>query len=168
MEFRQLQTFIQVAQHQSFSKAAQILGYSQSAVTVQIRLLEKELGTRLFDRMGKKVLLTAQGKRILDQSTQILYAMEQLKSRAIETGNLKNPLHIGTIESLCTAKLPPILRYFRRVYPNVAIQITTASPEELIRMMEQNELDLIYILDEIRWKPNWVKGMEVRDRKSVV
>ena len=163
MEFRQLQTFIQVAQHQSFSKAAQVLGYSQSAVTVQIRLLENELETRLFDRMGKKVLLTAQGKRILEQSTQILYEMEQLKSRVLETEDLKNPLHIGTIESLCTAKLPPILWHFRRFHPHVAIQITTASPEQLIRMMEQNELDLIYILDEIRWNPNWIKGMEARE-----
>ena len=51
MEFRQLQTFIQAAQLQSFSRAAVQLGYSQSAVTVQIRILEKELGTRLFDRM---------------------------------------------------------------------------------------------------------------------
>lgn len=54
MEFRQLNTFIQVAKFQSFSKAAEHLGYSQSAVTVQIRMLEKELNTRLFDRMGEK------------------------------------------------------------------------------------------------------------------
>lgn len=57
MEFRQLNTFIQVAKFQSFSKAAEHLGYSQSAVTVQIRMLEKELNTRLFDRMGKKIFL---------------------------------------------------------------------------------------------------------------
>ena len=53
MEIRQIQTFIQVAQLQNFSKAAELLGYSQSAVTVQIRLLETELGTKLFDRTGK-------------------------------------------------------------------------------------------------------------------
>ena len=52
MELRQLSTFIRAAQLQSFSKAAGSLGYSQSAVTVQIRLLEEELGTRLFDRNG--------------------------------------------------------------------------------------------------------------------
>ena len=65
MEFRQLNTFIQVAKFQSFSKAAEHLGYSQSAVTVQIRMLEKELNTRLFDRMGKKILLTSQGQEFL-------------------------------------------------------------------------------------------------------
>ena len=65
MEFRQLNTFIQVAKFQSFSKAAEHLGYSQSAITVQIRMLEKELNTRLFDRMGKKILLTSQGQEFL-------------------------------------------------------------------------------------------------------
>ncbi|MBS6646974.1 MAG: LysR family transcriptional regulator, partial [Clostridiaceae bacterium] len=57
METRQLYTFIKVAQLQSFSKAAEALGYSQSAVTVQIKLLENELETRLFDRVGKKITL---------------------------------------------------------------------------------------------------------------
>ena len=65
MELRQLSTLIRAAQLQSFSKAAESLGYSQSAVTVQIRLLEEELGTRLFDRIGRKVTLTPQGSRFL-------------------------------------------------------------------------------------------------------
>ena len=62
MELRQLQTFIQIAQMQNFSRTAEMLGYSQSAVTVQIRQLENELGKRLFDRTGKKVVLTPQGE----------------------------------------------------------------------------------------------------------
>ena len=74
MEFRQLNTFIQVAKFQSFSKAAEHLGYSQSAVTVQIRMLEKELNTRLFDRMGKKILLTSQGQEFLECANTILYS----------------------------------------------------------------------------------------------
>lgn len=54
MEIRQLETFVHVAQLQSFSRAAEVLGYTQSAITVQIRLLENELETRLFDRTGKR------------------------------------------------------------------------------------------------------------------
>ena len=60
MEVRQLNTLIRAAQFQSFSKAAESLGYSQSAVTVQIKALEEELGVRLFDRMNKRVLLTVE------------------------------------------------------------------------------------------------------------
>ena len=55
MEIRQVQSFVHVARLGSFSRAAETMGYSQSAITVQIRLLEEELGTKLFDRMGKKV-----------------------------------------------------------------------------------------------------------------
>ena len=68
MELRQLTTFVRVAQFQSFSKAAASLGYSQSAVTVQIRLLEQELGVRLFDRMCKRVILTGQGRQFLESA----------------------------------------------------------------------------------------------------
>ena len=72
MEFRQLQTFMMIAQTESFSKAADILGYSQSAVTVQIRLLEKELDTRLFERMGRKIALTSQGQCLREHAGRIL------------------------------------------------------------------------------------------------
>lgn len=65
MEFREISTFLQVAQYQSFSKAARHLGYSQAAVTIQIKQLEQELGVHLFDRIGKQISLTHQGPGIL-------------------------------------------------------------------------------------------------------
>ena len=61
MEIRQLISFVKIVQMKSFSRAAEDLGYSQSALTVQIRLLEEELNTRLFDRVGKQIALTGQG-----------------------------------------------------------------------------------------------------------
>lgn len=160
MEFRQLNTFVYVAHFQNFSKAAEHLGYTQSAVTVQIRLLEEELHTKLFERMGKKVLLTEKGKQFLEHAHKILYEVTQTKLYMSDGEEYKNPLHIGTIESLGTTKLPAIIRYFREHHPKVAIQITIASPEELIERMEHNELDLIYILDSQRWNDNWHKVME--------
>ena len=89
MEFRQLHTFIQAAQLQSFSRAAVQLGYSQSAVTVQIRLLEKELGTRLFDRMGKQVVLTPQGQKFLMHANTILYEVNRTRLSMHEDEELK-------------------------------------------------------------------------------
>lgn len=163
MELRQLQTFVQAAQLQSFSRAALQLGYSQSAVTVQIRMLEKELGTRLFDRMGKQVVLTAQGRKFLEHANTILYEVNRTCLSMHEDEELKNPLHIGTIESLCTAKFPAIVSQFRERYPQVKFQITVGTPEELIRMMEHDLLDMIYILDAPRWNENWVKAMEVAE-----
>ena len=163
MEFRQLQTFIQAAQLQSFSRAAVQLGYSQSAVTVQIRILEKELGTRLFDRMGKQVVLTPQGQKFLMHANTILYEVNRTRLSMHEDEELKNPLHIGTIESLCAAKFPAIVSRFREHHPQVKLQITVGTPEELIRMMEHDQLDIIYILDAPRWNESWVKAMEVAE-----
>lgn len=163
MEIRQLITFIKVVQFQSFSKAAENLGYSQSAVTVQIRLLEEDLNTKLFDRIGKHITLTAQGQQFLTYAYNILNEVNKAKLSLSDDTELNKPLHIGTIESLCFSKLPPILSYFRENYPKVAIRITTASPEELIEMMEHNQLDLIYILDEPKYNNNWNKVMEIRE-----
>lgn len=163
MEIRQVQSFVHVAKLGSFSRAAETMGYSQSAITVQIRLLEEELGTKLFDRMGKKVSFTPQGKRFLEHANRILYEMNRTIMAMNEDRELENPLHIGTIESLCTAKFPRILSQFHTLYPKVNIQITLDSPEKLIRMMEHNELDLIYILDTPRWNKEWIKVMEAAE-----
>lgn len=163
MEIRQLQTFVQAAQLESFSKTAEMLGYSQSAITVQMRLLETELNTRLFDRMGKRVVLTPQGREFLKSANKILYEVNKASKSMNEGRELTNPLHVGTIESLCTTKFPRILSEFHSLHPRVNLQITVDSPEKLIRMMEHNELDLIYILDTPRWDENWVKVMELAE-----
>lgn len=163
MEIRQLNTFIRAAQLQSFSKAAESLGYSQSAVTVQIRRLEEELNTRLFDRMGKRVSLTVQGEQFLSSAYDIMYEVNKAKLSVADESEMHGQLHVGTIESLCFAKLPAILRRFRERHSGVALQVTIGSPEELIEKMERGELDLIYILDEPRYSNNWYKLMEEKE-----
>lgn len=163
MEFRQLQTFATITHAESFSRAAELLGYSQSAVTVQIRLLEEELQVRLFDRMGKKTVLTAQGRQLLEYANRIIQEMNQAKSAIVQDTELSEPLHVGTLESLCFSKLPPLLGYFRSNYPKVPVKVTTATPKELIAMMEKNQLDLIYFLDRPRYNNNWNKELEVRE-----
>lgn len=169
MEIRQLSTFIKAAQFQSFSKAAAHLGYSQSAVTVQIRLLEEELGVRLFDRIYKRVILTSHGKQFLDSAYIILQDINRaaLALEQKET-TLKGQLHIGTLESLCFARLPEVMRDFRSLHPQVNIQITTGIPEDLIKKMEQGEVDIIYILDEPLYNHNWNKLLEQREQIVMV
>ena len=95
MEVRQLNTLIRAAQFQSFSKAAESLGYSQSAVTVQIKALEEELGVRLFDRMGKRVILTAQGQCFLEYANSILDTIPPRPERGRRAGGLPAHRHTG-------------------------------------------------------------------------
>lgn len=163
MELRQIETFVRVAQMKSFSKAAKSLGYSQAAVTVQIQLLERDLNTRLFDRMGKRISLTAQGQSFLTHAYAVIHELNKAHLTLDESTELKGSLHIGTIDSLCYTKLPPILRHFRTAHPKVRIRITTASPEELFKMMGRNQVDVIYILDDPKYDNNWHKAMEERE-----
>lgn len=132
MEVRQLNTLIRAAQFQSFSKAAESLGYSQSAVTVQIKALEEELGVRLFDRMGKRVILTAQGQCFLEYANSILDTIHNARRALSEDAELEGCLHIGTLESLCFFRLPGLMHQFRVEHPKVSLRVTTGSPEELI------------------------------------
>ena len=141
MELRQLATFIRVAQFKSFSRAAESLGYSQSAVTVQIRQLEEELDTRLFDRMGKRIALTDTGERFLSHACDVMNQVNQARMSVTSTAELHGSLHIGTIESLACLKLPTVLHLYRKFNPKVSIRITVGEPEDLIEHMERGELD---------------------------
>ena len=100
MELRQLATFIRVAQFKSFSRAAESLGYSQSAVTVQIRQLEEELDTRLFDRMGKRIALTDTGERFLSHACDVMNQVNQARMSVTSTAEQAGPsapapVHMG-------------------------------------------------------------------------
>ena len=163
MEIRQLATFIRVAQFKSFSRAAESLGYSQSAVTVQIRQLEEELNTRLFDRMGKRIALTDTGERFFSHACDVISQVNQARMSVVATTELHGTLHIGTIESLTCLKLPAVLHRYRQHHPKVSIHITVGEPEELIEQMERGELDMIYVLDEPLYSNNWHKLMEQRE-----
>ena len=163
MEIRQLATFIRVAQFKSFSRAAESLGYSQSAVTVQIRQLEEELNTRLFDRMGKRSALTDTGERFFSHACDVISQVNQARLSVAATTELHGTLHIGTIESLTCLKLPAVLHRYRQHHPKVSIHITVGEPEELIEQMERGELDMIYVLDEPLYSNNWHKLMEQRE-----
>ena len=163
MEIRQLATFIRVAQFKSFSRAAASLGYSQSAVTVQIRQLEEELNTRLFDRMGKRIALTDTGERFFSHACDVISQVNQARMSVAATTELHGTLHIGTIESLTCLKLPAVLHRYRQHHPKVSIHITVGEPEELIEQMERGELDMIYVLDEPLYSNNWHKLMEQRE-----
>ena len=161
MELRQIGTFINAAQYESFTKSSEALGYTQSAVTIQIKLLEEELETKLFDRMGKKCKLTPKGREFLNYAYEIMNAANNAKL-SMKTGDEPDgELTVGTLDSICYAKLPAVIHYFRQHHPKVNLHIITGSPPDLIDMMEHNKVDLIYILDEPLYNNNWHKAMEI-------
>ena len=160
MEFRNMKTFLKVSDLQSFTKAAEEVGYSQSTVTVQIKQLEEELGVLLFERIGKNVKLTEQGRVFRSQAREIVHAVEQLRSTMGETEQIRGSLRVGTVDSLCTKRMPYILQEFRKHCPLVETVVRTGSNETLYDMVQKNEVDLIYFLDRRQFRDDWVKVME--------
>lgn len=163
MEIRELTTFLQVAKLQSFSKAAEKLGYSQAAVTIQIKQLEKELEIRLFDRMGKKIFLTDEGHIFYEYASKILHDVTEAKERLSQKTVLNGRLRIGTIESICASVFPGLLTTFHELYPEVTTNIVIESPGALLDMLNQNVVDIVYLLDKRMYDPGLIKVMEEAD-----
>lgn len=168
MEIRELSTFLQVARLESFSRAAEKLGYSQAAVTIQIKQLEKELDTRLFDRIGKRTTLTYQGQILFEHANSILHEICEVKEKLTEHKSLNGCLRIGTIESICASICPKLLSEYHRLFPEVNISIVTDSPDRLLNMMNHNLVDIVYLLDKRMYDPNWIKVLEMPDEVSFV
>lgn len=160
MEFREINTFLQVAQYQSFSKAARHLGYSQAAVTIQIKQLEQELGVHLFDRIGKQISLTHQGQVFYQHAVSIRNNLEQAKNAVSDPSTLSGKLCLGTIESICASIFPDLLAEYHRLHPEVTISIVTDSPEVLLDRMNENTIDIVYLLDRRIYDNRWCKTLE--------
>lgn len=121
MDMRQLKTFQTVANLLSFTRAAEVLDYAQSSVTAQIQSLEEEFNVTLFDRLGRRIALTDAGERLLVYAEQMLaIADEALQCVAFESEPV-GTLHIAAPETLCTYRLPPLLRQFRQQFPRVRL-----------------------------------------------
>jgi DNA-binding transcriptional LysR family regulator len=162
MELRQLRSFLKIVELQSFSRAAKALGYSQSALSVQIHGLEQELGVRLFDRMGKQVALTQPGKELFQHIVPVLHQLQEIRD-VMQENPPAETLHLGMIQSLCKAKMPEVMEYFHKNHPNMNITITLDSPAVLLDLMEHNQVDFVYILDEPTYNIKWEKVLEKKE-----
>ena len=160
MEIRNLIAFVRIAEVRHFSKAAEQLGYSQSAVTMQIKQLEAELRTQLFERIGKQVKLTQAGERLLPYALEILNSIQRAESSVQEPEEISGRLRIGTSESYVTSILPPIIMEFSEICPHVEISTHTGQVTDLFHMLRQNDIDILYFLDQKIYFPEWVKVSE--------
>lgn len=160
MEIRNLMTFVRIAEIQNFSKTAEQLGYSQSAVTMQIKQLEAELHAQLFERIGKQVKLTQAGERLLPHALEILDSVRKAERISQEPEQISGKLRIGTCESLVISILPPVILEMSQLCPHVEISTHTALVPDLFQMLRQNDIDILYFLDEKHDSPEWIKVSE--------
>lgn len=149
MELRTIQTFLYAYELNSFTRAADRSGYTQSTVTIQIQQLEEELGTRLFDRIGKKVMPTQQGIKFYEYANELIQLERKAKEMLSKERKASGPLRLGVTESLLNEYILRIIPEFRRQYPEVFLDIQVECSEELIQKLKQNQYDLVMVTGNV-------------------
>ena len=147
MEHRQLRTFKTVARTLSFSRAARELGYVQSAVTAQIKALEREMGVPLFDRLGRRVVLTDAGLVLLRYAERILDLSEEARAAVSGGGEPAGTLAVGASPSLSAYALPRLLRSFGARFPRVRLSFRPTPHAELGGRVAEGSLDVAFLLE---------------------
>ncbi|MBO8195949.1 LysR family transcriptional regulator, partial [Streptomyces oryzae] len=148
MDTRLLETFLALARTESFTGAAAELQLAQSTVTVQIRALEKALGTRLFDRVARGALLTDAGRRLLTSAEEVLEAESRLFAAANEDGPVRGTVKLGAGETLCSAHLPSVIAALRETHPEVAVHLEPCGTTGAVEGLRAGRLDCALLLEE--------------------
>lgn len=143
MEIAALKAFIAVAENRSFSVAAEKIFLTQPAISKRIAILESQLGTALFDRIGRQIQLTEAGRALLPRALKIINEVEDSR-RAIAnlSHKVEGKLSIGTSHHIGLHRLPPVLREYIQRYPDVELDLHFMDSEEACRAVERGELEL--------------------------
>ena len=160
MDLRSLNTFIQVAELNSFTRAGEKLGYSQPTISLQIKQLEQELGVQLFERIGHTVTLTDSGREALTYAQKICHMSEEM---ILGTSNEKEPVGIVRLamaDSLCSPLLMKKFADFRQQHPYISLHITAAGTDEMFRLLDHNEVDVVCTLDSHIYSMNYISANE--------
>ena len=149
MTITQLSTFLKITELNSFSAAADSLGYAQSTVTTQIKQLEDELGCVLFERLGKTISLTSSGERLIAYAEKMLQLEREIRLDVTDEENPAGVLKLGVSESLCISRFPEILMEFNKNNPRTEIRIQFVTHENIPDLLQKGERDMVYTLNPL-------------------
>lgn len=141
-----MQTFKTIVEVGNFTKAAEQLQYAQSTITAHIQGIEEELGGPLFNRVGKKIVLTEMSRELYTYVVDILNTYSKIKNIAVDSGEVRGNLRIGASETLTIYKLGPVLSEFREKYPRVNISLINDNCIKLRERLYTGDLDLAIVL----------------------
>lgn len=158
MELRNVATFLRVAECESFTKAAEQLGYVQSTVTIQIQQLEAEIGVPLFDRIGKHVSLTSSGQEFMGYATQMMQIAECSLMLGKPHKEMGGVLRLGILESLFNWVLCDQIPQYHRDFPKIILETRMTSGDDLLQMLKHNELDMIFFLGKKTTERDFIRA----------
>ena len=156
MDLRSLNIFIEAAELGSFTRTGEKLGYSQPTISFQIKLLEKELGVQLFDRIGHTVSLTDAGRDLLPYAQRICHLSEEMVLGTAARQEPKGILRLGAPDSLCGPLIAGHFRQFSSAYPQICLEISTGDTGQLLEFLDHNQVDMICTIDERVYNTNYV------------
>ncbi|KZD45582.1 putative transcriptional regulator YwqM [Bacillus cereus] len=166
MEIRHLITFKTIVEKGGFNKTAEHLGYAQSSITTHIKELEKELGRPLFDRLGKKVMLTQYGHEFLSYATKIIELHNQSLNIDKEP---QGDLTLGISESLTIGRIPSILLEYKTKYPKVNLALKSLENYDVTKSLQNGEIDIALLLEKDGWRQEELHSEKlIRERMVLI
>ena len=156
MNWNQLQYVLTLAEEKSITRAAQKLYLTQPSLSLSLKSLETELGTPLFDRVGKTVRLTDAGQTFQSYARTLLTTAQQAKAALQPAEEVRGTLRVALADSVCSTFLPNLLLQYHARCPEVDLVLRTSTADEMIQLLSTNEVDLAYTLDQPILQPNLV------------
>ncbi|WP_126426705.1 LysR family transcriptional regulator [Brevibacillus marinus] len=145
MNIENIEAFVYVVHYESFNKAAEALFLTQPSITSRIQSLERELNCLLFERVGKKILLTEKGKQFLPYAQHMLQSYQLAKLKLQEQKTLPNEMRIGCTLSASNYLIPKLIVELKKRYPAMQFTVVTASSEEILSKVLNGELDFGFV-----------------------
>ena len=168
MDINALQAFIEVARKESFSLASETLFITQPAISKRIAGLEEDLGTKLFNRISRKVTLTDAGKKLLPKAKELVDELNDMRRYATSLSDeIKGELLIGTSHHVSMHRLPPILKEYRQHYSDVHLDITFGESDVMCKLVERGDIELAIVTlpktlpDSLEKRVLWVDSLHL-------
>ncbi len=162
MDIKNLTSFMHVAEMNSFTKAAQRLGYTQSTISFQIKQLESELDCQLFERINHSVTLTKEGRELLDYAHRVKRMTDELKESMTDKTEAVGHITLATASSLCRNMLGENYVQFYKKHGKITLKVIEAGTTDMLRMVDHNEVDMILTLDSHIYNTDYVIAKEER------
>ena len=168
MDIQTLQAFIEVARKESFSRASETVFITQPAISKRIAVLEDELGTKLFNRISRKVTLTDAGKKLLPKAKELVEELNDMRRYATSLSDeIRGELLIGTSHHVSMHRLPPILKQYRQQYTDVHLDMTFGESDLMCKLVERGEIELAIVTlpktlpDSLEKQVLWVDSLHL-------
>ena len=151
LDSRQLRAFCVLSRTGSFTQTARELHLTQSGISHSMKALENDIGCRLLDRLGKKVVLTQAGEQLLKHAAKILLEMETARDSLTQLGKWgRGRLRLGASTTACQHLIPPVLREFKESFPDHALALETGDTDQLVAALLQHRIDLALTLEAVK------------------